>query len=54
MPIYGFQCEACGRRFTERMSPVEHYQNRPVCPSCHSDDPVHPAPPPLDEEDQLA
>ena len=53
MPIYGFQCEQCGRRFLVRMSPVEHCQNRPVCPACHSDDPVH-AEPSLDEEDQLA
>ncbi len=37
MPIYHFVCEQCGLRFDERMSPVEHDQNRPDCPRCHSD-----------------
>jgi putative FmdB family regulatory protein len=46
MPIYEFVCEQCGRRFRERMSPVEHYQNRPQCPDCHAEESVHGAPPP--------
>jgi putative FmdB family regulatory protein len=41
MPTYEFECERCGRRFRERMSPVEHDQNRPECPRCHSDERVH-------------
>ncbi|MCU1282117.1 MAG: Zinc ribbon domain [bacterium] len=44
MGTYAFECEKCGRRFREQMSPVEHYQNRPECPSCHSDEGVHGAP----------
>ena len=37
MPMYRFICEQCGLAFEERMSPVEHSQNRPECPRCHSD-----------------
>ena len=37
MPIYRFVCEQCGLVFEERMSPVEHDQNRAECPRCHSD-----------------
>jgi putative FmdB family regulatory protein len=36
MPTYQFLCDQCGMRFEERMSVVEHAQNRPDCPKCHS------------------
>ncbi|HEX9101221.1 MAG TPA: zinc ribbon domain-containing protein [Polyangia bacterium] len=35
--MYRFVCEQCGLTFEERMSPVEHDQNRAECPRCHSD-----------------
>lgn len=41
MPIYQFRCEQCGTRFEERMSIVEHDQNRPQCPKCHTEERVH-------------
>lgn len=37
MPNYQYRCEQCGTRFEARMSMVEHDQNRPECPQCHSD-----------------
>jgi putative FmdB family regulatory protein len=40
MPLYEFYCEKCGFRFTERQTIVEHGQNRPECPRCHSDERV--------------
>jgi putative FmdB family regulatory protein len=43
MPMYQFVCEQCGLTFEERMSPVEHYQNRAECPRCRSDARVYDA-----------
>ena len=44
MPLYQFHCEQCGTRFETRMSIVEHDQNRPQCPKCHSEERVHGVP----------
>lgn len=44
MPLYEFRCDQCGLRFDERMTIVEHDQNRPDCPRCHSAESVHAAP----------
>src|SRR4051812_24456040 len=41
MPIYRFLCEQCALTFEEHMSPVEHDDNRPQCPRCHTDACVH-------------
>jgi putative FmdB family regulatory protein len=44
MPLYQFRCDRCGLRFDERMTTVEHDQNRPDCPRCHSSERVHAEP----------
>jgi len=44
MPIYQYRCDQCGLRFDERMTIVEHDQNRPDCPRCRSSDQVHSEP----------
>ena len=49
MPMYEFQCERCGVKFRTQMSAVEHDQNRPECPKCHSDDWVHGAAEPAEQ-----
>jgi len=41
MPIYEYRCEQCGMRFEVRMTIVEHGQNRPECPQCHTEERVH-------------
>jgi putative FmdB family regulatory protein len=47
MPIYQFVCEQCGTHFEARMSIVEHGQNRPQCPQCHSEARVRAEPAPF-------
>jgi putative FmdB family regulatory protein len=44
MPMYEFRCDRCGNRFETRMTIVEHGQNRPECPKCHTDEWVHGSP----------
>jgi putative FmdB family regulatory protein len=49
MPNYSFHCEQCGVRFEVRMSIVEHDQNRPECPRCHTEERVYGDRTPYDE-----
>jgi putative FmdB family regulatory protein len=40
MPVYLFRCDQCGTRFEISMTMVEHDQNRPECPRCHTEERV--------------
>jgi putative FmdB family regulatory protein len=36
MPLYQYECSACGARFTEAMSIDDHDKRKPQCPQCKS------------------
>jgi putative FmdB family regulatory protein len=37
MPTYEYECESCGRHFTEMMSISEHDQRRVRCSQCNGE-----------------
>lgn len=37
MPIYAYQCDACGVAFDQSERMREHAQAHPRCPQCHSE-----------------
>jgi putative FmdB family regulatory protein len=36
MPVYAYECHACGQRFTEAMSVDDHDKRKQQCPNCKS------------------
>lgn len=34
MPTYEYQCDKCGKKFTEVMTISEHDKKKVVCPKC--------------------
>jgi putative FmdB family regulatory protein len=36
MPSYEYQCQACNRKVTLRLSVTQHEKGRHVCPRCGS------------------
>lgn len=46
MPVYQYQCHACGQLFEVAEPAEEHKETPPECPRCQSDD-VEPLPRPM-------